>query len=152
MIIFQNLIGKVSCKFDLDQARINSNTATKFLSKMLTSFQTAKLSFSVLFIINIAMLIYTFAVGNITSEGSKLLQLPWGVYTFIDIYSMFIIFSGWIWFRTESLWARILGVLFTLVLGSGFCFLYILGLLFSVEDGDWETFYMGYKSKTNSLL
>ena len=118
---------------------------------MLT-FQSAKLIFAAILVVDVVVLIYTFAVGNLGSEGSQLLKLPWGVYTFVDIYAMFIIFSIWIWFRTSSLWVALVEIVLTMVLGSVFCLGYVLALLFICEQENWESLFMGYRAKQGNLI
>ena len=42
------------------------------------------------------ILIYGFTVGNFSAEGAKLLALPWGIVSLVDLYVGFTLFSCWI--------------------------------------------------------
>lgn len=39
------------------------------------------------------ILIYGFTVGNFLAEGAKLLAMPWGVVSLVDLYVGFTLFS-----------------------------------------------------------
>ena len=39
------------------------------------------------------ILIYAFTMGNFSSEGTKLLAMPWGVVSLVDLYVGFALFS-----------------------------------------------------------
>ena len=49
------------------------------------------------------ILIYGFTVGDFAAEGSKLLAMPWGIVSLVDLYVGFALFSCWIVFREKSL-------------------------------------------------
>lgn len=50
-----------------------------------------------------AVLIYGFTVGDFSGEGSQLLSMPWGIVSLVDLYTGFVLFSGWIIYREKSL-------------------------------------------------
>ncbi len=55
-----------------------------------------------------AVLIYGFTVGDFLREGSQLTAMPWGIVSLVDLYTGFILFSGWIIYREKSLPVAIL--------------------------------------------
>jgi hypothetical protein len=89
-----------------------------------------------------AVLIYGFTVGDFSGEGQVLLSMPWGIVSLVDLYVGFILFSGWIIYREESLFRSIVWVLFMMVLGFFTASLYIL-IALQTSDGDWRRFWMG---------
>ncbi|MEM7027833.1 MAG: DUF1475 family protein [Pseudomonadota bacterium] len=50
----------------------------------------------------LAALIYGFTHGDLSSEGSKLISMPWGQITLIDFYIGVLFFSSWVWFREKN--------------------------------------------------
>ena len=48
------------------------------------------------------ILIYGFTIGNFSAEGSKLLKMPWGIVSLVDLYVGFALFSCWIVFREKA--------------------------------------------------
>jgi len=51
------------------------------------------------------VLIYGFTVGDFAGEGARLLAMPWGIVSLVDLYVGFTLFSAWIVFRERS-WPR----------------------------------------------
>ena len=49
------------------------------------------------------VLVYGFSVGSFFNEGSQLASMPWGIVSLVDLYTGFILFSGWIIYREKSL-------------------------------------------------
>lgn len=92
-----------------------------------------------------AVLIYGFTVGNFSSEGQKLLSMPWGIVSLVDLYTGFILFSGWIIYREKSLVRSVLWVVLMMVLGFWAGSLYALLALFA-SRGDWKKFWMGMRA------
>ncbi len=63
------------------------------------------------------VLIYGFTVGDFAGEGGRLLAMPWGIVSLVDLYVGFTLFSAWIVFRERS-WPRsIVWVVLMMVLG-----------------------------------
>ena len=50
-----------------------------------------------------AVLIYGFTVGDFSGEGARLLAMPWGIVSLVDLYVGFALFSCWIVFRERAL-------------------------------------------------
>jgi hypothetical protein len=88
------------------------------------------------------VLLYGFTVGEFSSDGSKLLANPWGIVSMVDLYTGFILFSGWIVYREENKIAAALWVLAMMVLGFFTGSLYALIALFR-SGGDWKQFWLG---------
>jgi RsiW-degrading membrane proteinase PrsW (M82 family) len=92
-----------------------------------------------------AALIYGFTVGNFRSDGSKLLQNPWGVVSLVDLYIGFTLFSLWIIYREKSPTRSLLWVVLMMVLGFFTASLYSLLAAYS-SAGDWRVFWMGRRA------
>jgi hypothetical protein len=92
-----------------------------------------------------SVLIYGFTVGDFSGEGSKLLAMPWGIVSMVDLYVGFILFSGWIVYRERSLLPSLFWVILMMVLGFWAGSLYALIALLR-SDGDWERFWLGRRA------
>ena len=88
------------------------------------------------------ILIYGFAVGDFSAEGSQLLRMPWGQVSLVDVYVGFMLFSGWVVYRERSAWRSLVGVVLIIVLGNFTASLYVLLALYQ-SGGDWQRFWMG---------
>ncbi len=94
------------------------------------------------FIIMAVSIIYGFIYSNFSVDGSQILALTWGKVTLIDIYIMFLIFSGWIYHR-EQHFSKFLGwFLLMLVFGAATACLYLY-IAFDKSNGNWEQFWSG---------
>ena len=91
-----------------------------------------------------AVLIYGFTAGDFAEEGKKLLSMPWGVVSLVDLYVGFVLFSGWIVYREKSAVRSIVWVVLMMVLGFWTASLYTLIALQS-SGGDWQRFWMGHR-------
>jgi hypothetical protein len=89
-----------------------------------------------------AVLIYGFTIGDFAGEGSTLLKMPWGIVSLVDLYTGFMLFSGWIIYREKSLLAAIVWTVAMLTLGFWAGSLYALIALIRSE-GDWRKFWLG---------
>ncbi len=92
-----------------------------------------------------AVLIYGFTAGDFAGEGSRLLKMPWGIVSLVDLYVGFALFSAWIVFREHS-WPRsIVWVVLMMVLGFFTASLYTFLALRS-SGGDWHKFWFGRRA------
>ena len=91
-----------------------------------------------------AVLIYGFTVGDFLSDGSELLQNPWGVVSMVDLYTGFALFSAWIIFREKSFVRSLIWVVLMMVLGFFTASLYVF-LALNASGGDWKKFWMGQR-------
>ena len=92
-----------------------------------------------------SILIYGFTVGDFLGEGARLLAMPWGIVSMVDLYVGFALFSGWIVCREKSLGRSILWVVLMMVLGFFTGALYTL-LALNSSGGDWRRFWMGRRA------
>jgi len=89
-----------------------------------------------------AVLIYGFTIGDFSAEGSRLASMPWGIVSLVDLYTGFILFSGWIIYREKSLLVAVAWTVAMMVLGFFAGSLYALVNLY-VSQGDWRRFWLG---------
>ena len=89
-----------------------------------------------------AVLIYGFKIGDFGQDGGKLLLNPWGIVSLVDLYTGFVLFSGWIIFREKSLIASTSWVVLMMLLGFFTASLYSLIALYR-SNGNWKMFWMG---------
>jgi predicted small integral membrane protein len=89
-----------------------------------------------------AVLVYGFVWGDFSGEGSRLLAMPWGIVSLVDLYTGFVLFSAWIIYREKSLPAALAWTLAMLVLGFFTGSLYTF-LALQSSGGDWRKFWMG---------
>lgn len=87
-----------------------------------------------------------FINGNFGAEGSLLLRMPWGVVSLVDLYTGFILFSGWIIYRERVWWHAAIWVALMMVLGFWTASLYVL-LAAQGSGGDWQRFWLGAKKR-----
>jgi RsiW-degrading membrane proteinase PrsW (M82 family) len=89
-----------------------------------------------------AVLIYGFTLGDFIQEGSKLMQMPWGIVSLVDLYVGFILFSGWIIYRERRWYRSLIWVVFMMVLGFFTGALYTILAMYH-SKGDWKRFWLG---------
>ena len=80
--------------------------------------------------------------GNFSEDGAKILSIPWGVVSLIDLYVGFIIFSLWIVYREKSLPSTILWVVLMMTLGFFTGALYVF-IALQKSKGNWKLFWLG---------
>jgi hypothetical protein len=88
------------------------------------------------------ILIYAFTTGNFAADGQKLLALPWGIVSLVDLYVGFSLFSCWIVYREKSPWVAALWVVLIMTLGFWAGSLYTFLALNASQD-DWKRFWLG---------
>ncbi len=89
-----------------------------------------------------AVLVYGFSIGKFTEEGSRLLTMPWGIVSLVDLYVGFILFSCWIVYRERSTLAAVIWVILMMVLGFWAGSLYSL-IALQTSQADWRRFWLG---------
>ena len=89
-----------------------------------------------------AVLVNGFTVGDFSGEGSQLISMPWGIVSLVDLYTGFVLFSGWIIYREKSLPVAILWTIAMMVLGFFAGSLYAF-LTLQSSSGDWRKFWLG---------
>ena len=93
-----------------------------------------------------AVLIYGFAMGDFWGEGSRLLAMPWGIVSLVDLYVGFTLFSAWIVYREEKTLTAVIWVVLMMVLGFFTASLYTF-LALQRSNGDWNRFWKGKHAK-----
>ncbi len=92
-----------------------------------------------------AVLVYGFTVGNFSAEGARLLAMPWGIVSLVDLYVGFTLFSGWIVFREKAWLPALIWVILMMVLGFWAGALYTF-IALQTSGGDWKRFWYGRRS------
>lgn len=103
--------------------------------------KTAKILALLGFIVMSSSIIIGFINGDFTGEGSIILSLIWGKITLIDIYIMFLIFSGWIFYRENNFSNFFIWFILLLIFGAATASLYIY-LALKKSEGDWNQFWL----------
>lgn len=93
-----------------------------------------------------AALFNGFTRGDFAVEGAKLLAMPWGQISLVDLYTGFILFSIWIVFREKTLWKAALWVVLMMILGFFAGALYMF-IALQTSRGSWRKFWMGERSE-----
>jgi len=91
------------------------------------------------------VLIYGFTLGDFSTEGAKLLAMPWGIVSLVDLYVGFTLFSCWIVFREKAALPSIIWVILMMVLGFWAGALYTL-IALQNSSNDWKRFWYGKRS------
>ncbi|MBN1265136.1 MAG: DUF1475 family protein [Anaerolineales bacterium] len=94
-----------------------------------------------------AVLVYGFTAGDFGVDGGTLLRNPWGIVSMVDLYTGFILFSGWIVYREESRLSAVVWVVLMMVLGFFTGSLYVLIALVR-SGGDWKKFWLGKHARS----
>jgi hypothetical protein len=91
------------------------------------------------------ILIYGFTVGDFSGEGAKLLAMPWGIVSMVDLYVGFTLFSGWIVYREKAVLPSVIWVVLMMVLGFWTGALYTF-IALQTSGGDWHRFFHGKRT------
>ena len=91
------------------------------------------------------ILIYAFTRGDFFAEGSRLLAMPWGIVSLVDLYVGFTLFSGWIVFREKAPLPAMLWTIAMMLLGFWAGALYVF-LALQTSGGNWKRFWYGKRA------
>jgi hypothetical protein len=91
------------------------------------------------------ILIYGFTVGDFSTEGTRLLGMPWGIVSLVDLYVGFSLFSIWIVYREKAVLPSIIWVVLMMVLGFFTGALYTF-IALQRSGGDWRRFWLGKRA------
>jgi hypothetical protein len=91
------------------------------------------------------ILIYGFTAGDFSGEGAKLLAMPWGIVSLVDLYVGFTLFSCWIVYREKAVLPSLIWVILMMVLGFFTGALYTF-IALQASGGDWKRFWMGKRA------
>ncbi len=89
-----------------------------------------------------AVLVYGFVIGDFGTEGTRLLSMPWGIVSLVDLYVGFTLFSAWIVYRERTVLPTVIWVVLMMTLGFFTASLYAF-LALQRSQGDWRRFWMG---------
>ena len=92
-----------------------------------------------------AVLVYGFTIGNFFEEGSKLMAMPWGIVSLVDLYVGFSLFSCWIVFREKAFLPSLIWVVLMMVMGFWAGALYTL-IALQTSGNDWKRFWYGKRA------
>jgi hypothetical protein len=92
-----------------------------------------------------AVLIFGFTRGDFFTEGGKLIAMPWGIVSLVDLYTGFTLFSAWIIYREKSLAVAILWTVAMMTLGFFAGSLYAF-IALQTSGGDWRKFWLGKRA------
>lgn len=92
-----------------------------------------------------AVLLFGFTRGDFFTEGGKLIAMPWGIVSLVDLYTGFTLFSGWIIYREKSLAVAILWTAAMMTLGFFAGSLYAF-IALQTSGGDWRKFWLGNRA------
>lgn len=90
----------------------------------------------------IAVLSCAFLAGDLAEEGRRLLAMPWGIVSLVDLYVGFILFSAWVFFREGTTVSSLCWIVAIMALGSLAICLYVLVAARSCK-GDWHVLLLG---------
>ena len=85
---------------------------------------------------------YALMSGDFAHEGGRLLNMPWGIVTLVDLYLGFLLFAFWMGFRERSPWHALPWIVSLLVLGNLVACVYVLAAVRS-SGGAWQRFWLG---------
>ena len=91
---------------------------------------------------------YAFIFGDFAQEGSRILSMPWGVVSLIDLYTGFSLFSLWIYYREKSIPRSLVWIFFMMTLGFLTASVYVF-LAFQSSQGSWQHFFHGKTARVN---
>jgi len=91
------------------------------------------------------ILVYGFTVGDFSGEGTRLLAMPWGIVSLVDLYVGFTLFSAWIVYREKALLPSLIWVVLMMVLGFWTGALYTF-IALQTSGGDWNRFWKGRRA------
>ena len=86
------------------------------------------------------ILIFGFTVGNFSAKGAKLVAMPWGIVSLVDLYVGFTLFSCWIVFREKAVLPSVIWAILMVVLGFWTGALYTF-IALQTSGGDWKRFW-----------
>ncbi len=92
------------------------------------------------------ILIYGFIIGDFGGEGTRLLAMPWGIVSLVDLYVGFTLFSCWIVYREKAVLPCAIWVFLVMVLGFWAGALYTF-IALQNSGGNWKRFWMGNRAR-----
>jgi hypothetical protein len=97
-------------------------------------------------VVMIGILAFAFLEGDFASEGRRLLSMPWGIVSLVDLYVGFFLFSAWVLFRERRMLTSLCWIVGVMVLGSLTICLYIL-VSIRASKGDLRVLFLGEQDR-----
>ena len=94
------------------------------------------------------VLLYAITSGDFAEDGRRLLALPWGVVSLVDLYVGFSLFSLWIIYRENAYGRSLIWILLVMVLGFFAASLYTF-IALQASGGSWERFWQGRRARAD---
>jgi hypothetical protein len=88
---------------------------------------------------------YALLAGDLRGEARVLFDYPWFHVSMIDLYTGFLLFSGWIVFREQSRGVAAIWIVLLLTLGNFAACAYALAAAIRAR-GDWNVFWLGTRA------
>tara|TARA_A100001388_G_scaffold108046_1_gene79277 strand:- start:57 stop:332 length:276 start_codon:yes stop_codon:yes gene_type:complete len=89
-------------------------------------------------------IVIIWAQSEVSIFESPIPNLPWGVVSLVDLYSGFVLFSLWIFYK-ENILPAVVWTFFVMILGSFTIALYVIYSI-NKSDGNIQKFFMGDNS------
>ena len=89
-------------------------------------------------------IVIIWAQSEVSIFESPIPNLPWGVVSLVDLYSVFVLFSLWIFYK-ENILPAVVWTFFVMTLGSFTIALYVIYSI-NKSDGNIQKFFMGDNS------
>ena len=112
----------------------------------MNALATTRVVTTLLAIVGFGAVAVSMATGDISSEGSIIIDLPWGRMSLIDIYLGVALIAGWVILREEHWWVAVLWIPVFIVLGHAGTALY--AAIASFRASSIEEFLLGARSRT----
>lgn len=93
----------------------------------------------------VAALAWGAAAGDLSAEGARLLDMPWGVVTLVEVYVGITLFACWVFWRERSPVRAGAWTLAVVLAGNVISCLYVL-LALRAARGDARLFWMGRRA------
>ena len=85
-------------------------------------------------VVMFAAIVVAMTTGDFGTEGSWILDNPWGRMSLIDIYVGIALFAGWVFLRVGSPWVALLWLPAFVILGNAGTALYAAIAAFRTDD------------------
>ena len=85
-------------------------------------------------VVMFAAIVVAMTTGDFGTEGSWILDNPWGRMSLIDIYVGIALFAGWVFLREGSPWVAVLWLPAFVILGNAGTALYAAIAAFRTDD------------------
>lgn len=95
----------------------------------------------ILVLIMVGTIVFALFQGDFSKDGKALLENPWGIMSLVDLYTGFIIFTMWIFYKEDSFLIKGLWFLGIMITGFLAVCLYCLVNIYR-SQGRWDVFFL----------